>query len=83
MSKDLADKIWLMHEAIDALPEKLKEAARQIDHTPPPRDRPWAMWSTPPIKGFDDSAYSKEDGGDGEEEDEAEGGDESTEKKLK
>lgn len=83
LSKDLADKIWFMHEAIDALPEKLKAAAKEVDHSPPPRDRPWAMWSTPPIKGFDDSPYSKEDSGDKDEDEDEVGGDESTEKKMK
>jgi hypothetical protein len=62
-----------MHEAIAALPPKLQESARIIDHTPPPRDRPWPMWATPPIKGFDDTPYAKAEEGldsDDEEDDE-------------
>lgn len=70
LAKDTSDKIWLMQEALRALPPNLQESARVIDEEPPPSDRPWAMWSTPPIKGFDDTPYAKAEDGDtdGEEE---------------
>jgi hypothetical protein len=57
LQKDLANKIWLMSEAMAALPPFLQEAAEAIDVEAPPVDRPWAAWSTPPIKGFDSSPY--------------------------
>ena len=70
LAKDTSDKIWLMQEALRALPTKLQDAARVIDEEPPPSDRPWAMWSTPPIKGFDDTPYAKAEDGDTDEEEE-------------
>lgn len=63
--KDLADKIWLQQEAIRALPPHLKERALEIDETPPPRDRPWPYFDTPPIKDFDLKKYIKSDGNKG------------------
>lgn len=69
LSKDLADKIWLMQEAVRSLPPTLEAAAREIDDTPPPKDRPWATWSTPPIKGFDSSPYIDAEEDDDEDED--------------
>jgi hypothetical protein len=65
MEKDLTDKIWLQHEAVKALPERLRAHALEIDETPPPSDRPWPLFATPPIKGFDPSLYmDKEEGKD-------------------
>lgn len=70
--KDLSTKICLQRAAIDALPEGLREQALIIDETPPPANRPWANWSTPPIPGFDAKAYQgKKDDDDEEEEDES------------
>lgn len=57
--KDLATKIWLQQEAIRALPEDLRAQAVIIDETPPPSDRPWPVYATPPIKGFDPRKYMK------------------------
>ena len=62
LQKDLADKIWLMQEAAKALPPELQAAAGVIDEACPPPDRPWATWSTPPIKGFDSSPFEDADG---------------------
>lgn len=71
--KDLTNKIYLQQEALNALPEQLKIAASQIDHEPPPPDRPMAVWATPPIKGFDVRDYvgknSEEDEFEDDEED--------------
>lgn len=52
MDHDLTNKIWLQQEAIRALPADLREQALVIDWTPPPSDRPWPYYETPPIKGF-------------------------------
>lgn len=60
--KDIAEKIWLQQEAIRALPPHLKERALEIDHTPPPHDRPWPFFDTPPIKDFDLKKYIKSEG---------------------
>ena len=57
--KDLTTKIYLQGDALLALPEQLRIAAEVIDHEPPPSDRPMAVWSTPPIKGFDVRDYIK------------------------
>jgi hypothetical protein len=52
--KDIATKIWLQQAAIEAIPtERLKDAALVIDETPPPTNRPFPFFATPPIKGFD------------------------------
>eukprot|EP00607_Mallomonas_marina_P009284 CAMPEP_0182418768 /NCGR_PEP_ID=MMETSP1167-20130531/3148_1 /TAXON_ID=2988 /ORGANISM="Mallomonas Sp, Strain CCMP3275" /LENGTH=162 /DNA_ID=CAMNT_0024593147 /DNA_START=60 /DNA_END=548 /DNA_ORIENTATION=+ len=53
IDKDIATKIWLQHEALRALPPALRAAAEVIDEEPPPSDRPWAVWQTPPLKDFD------------------------------
>ncbi len=50
-----------MHDAINALPANLKEAAMIIDRTPPPPDRPFPMWDTPPLKEFDIKEYLKKE----------------------
>lgn len=57
----MADKVWLMGEALAALPPALREAAEVIDEENPPADRPWAAWSTPPIKDFDSSPFEEAD----------------------
>lgn len=57
--KDLTDKIWLQQEAIRALPEELRKATQIIDETPPPPNRPWAIYQTPPVKGFNLNDYIK------------------------
>lgn len=69
MQKDLADKIWLMGEAAMALPEELQAAAAEIDIECPPPDRPWPVWATPPIKGFDTSPFEDVDDDDDDEQD--------------
>jgi hypothetical protein len=60
-NKDIADKIWLQQEAMRSLSGPPLEAALVIDETPPPPDRPWTVWQTPPIKGFDINAYQNLD----------------------
>ena len=50
-----------MQDALLALPDDLKKAAEVLDDTPPPPDRPWALWQTPPIKGFDVTEFTKND----------------------
>lgn len=60
-NKDLANKIWLQQEALRSLPDKLREEAIKIDENPPPANRPFASFETPPIKGFDHKIYTKVD----------------------
>ena len=69
LNNDLSTKIWLMQDALKALPEKLRIEAEIIDESPPPKDRPiFGIWDTPPIKGFDSSKYdSKHDDDDSNE----------------
>lgn len=50
--KDLQTKLYLMHDAINSLPEYLKEKAMIVDRVPPPKDRPYPGWETPPMKEF-------------------------------
>jgi hypothetical protein len=50
--KDYATKCWLASEALKSMRADLKVHASIIDDTPPPPDRPWAVFYTPPIKGF-------------------------------
>ena len=57
LQRDLADKTWLMQEAMRALPDHLRAHAETIDETPPPDDRPFPVWDTPPIKGFNVQDY--------------------------
>lgn len=74
-NKDIADKIWMQQEAMRSLTGPLLEAASVIDDTPPPPDRPWAIWQTPPIKNFDINAYKdfeKKDGDDDDDDDDNE-----------
>ena len=49
---DYATKIWLSAEAVKSLRPDLKAEAIIIDQQGPPKDRPWPMFVTPPIKGF-------------------------------
>lgn len=55
--KDLTDKICCQQEAIRALPAALQTTAKIIDETPPPSNRPWPKYDTPPIKDFDPRLY--------------------------
>lgn len=55
--KDLTNKIWLQQEAMRAMTPELRAQAEIIDETPPPPDRPWPIWLTPPIKGFNPRDY--------------------------
>jgi hypothetical protein len=64
MDKDIADKIWLQQEAMRSLSGDLLAAASIIDDSPPPPDRPWAVWQTPPIKGFNIRDYQASDDSD-------------------
>ena len=57
--KELSLKVWLQNEALDALPENLKEHANTLDDSPMPLNRPYPMWHTPPIKGFKVSDFVK------------------------
>jgi hypothetical protein len=50
--KDLTLKIYLQQEAMAALPPHLHELASVIDETPPPRNRPYPIWQTPPVPGL-------------------------------
>ena len=60
-AKDFATKIWLSSEALKSLRPDLKEQACIIDMTPPPPDRPWPMFITPPVKGFRLKDYVKKE----------------------
>jgi hypothetical protein len=54
MMQDLAVKAWLQQAAIDAIPDnKLKTAALIVDEEPPPNNRPWPFFDTPPMVDFD------------------------------
>ena len=61
VEKDIATKIWLMHEALRSLPPNLRGPAEIIDESPPPPDRPVGVFDTPPIKDFDPSKFSSAD----------------------
>jgi hypothetical protein len=60
LEKDIATKAYLQSEALKALPSKLSELARIIDTTPSPDDRPFPVFDTPPIKGFNPRDYIDE-----------------------
>ena len=62
LEKDQSTKIWLQQDALKALPDYLKKAAEEIDETPPPADRPWPRWQTPPIKGFNPKDFDSNTG---------------------
>eukprot|EP01038_Epipyxis_sp_PR26KG_P006549 gene6549-8996_t len=55
--KDLATKSYLQQDALNALPPALREQAKIVDETTPPAHRPWPVWKTPPIKGFNPKDY--------------------------
>mmetsp|Transcript_17547 Transcript_17547/g.29415 ORF Transcript_17547/g.29415 Transcript_17547/m.29415 type:complete len:181 (+) Transcript_17547:30-572(+) len=59
--KDLSTKIWMQQDAMNALPEALRKAAAEIDETPPPEDRPFPIFLTPPVPGLNLKDESKED----------------------
>lgn len=62
LQKDLSTKIWLQQDAMRAMPDHLRAKAEIVDDTPPPPDRPWPIWMTPPIKDFDAKKFmGKED----------------------
>lgn len=51
----------MQQAAIQALPFTLRELAEEIDETPPPEERPFPFWATPPIKGFNARDYMGKD----------------------
>lgn len=51
--KDLTLKIYLQQDAIKALPPDLAALALVTDEEPPPRNRPYPIYNTPPIPGID------------------------------
>ena len=67
MVKDITLKIVLKKAAMRALPENLRIQAEIIDDTPPPNNRPFPIFDTPPIKDFDFRKYIKGSGGDDKE----------------
>ncbi len=58
-NKDLSTKVWLMQEALRSMPPAVAANALVIDETPPPADRPWPFFDTPPIPGFNAKDYAK------------------------
>ncbi len=72
LEKDLSTKIWLQQEALRAIPSELFEHATTVDDTPPPANRPWPFYATPPIKGFDPKSYLKVEGDDDDDEEDDE-----------
>mgnify|MGYP005994530231 CR=1 FL=1 len=59
--KDLSTKIWIQQDALNALPEALRQAASEIDETPPPEDRPFPIFLTPPVPGLNLKDESQEE----------------------
>ena len=59
--KDLSTKIWMQQDALNALPEALRQAALVTDDTPPPEDRPFPIFMTPPVPGLNLKDESQED----------------------
>ena len=53
--------MYLMHEAINSLPEELKLKAQIVDRTPPPPNRPYPSWDTPPVVDFDIKEHLKKE----------------------
>ena len=51
--KDLTLKMCLQQEAQKALPPDLAKLAAVPDDNPPPRNRPYPIWLTPPIPGLE------------------------------
>lgn len=55
--------MWLMQEAMRALPDDLRKHAEIIDESPPPENRPQSgIWETPPVPGFNIAKYTKRTG---------------------
>ena len=53
-----------MHDAMKCLQlhnEELHTNALVIDRTAPPRDRPFPVWETPPMKDFEVKEYLKKE----------------------
>jgi hypothetical protein len=42
----------MQQDAVNALPEALRAAALVLDETPPPEDRPFPIFMTPPVPGL-------------------------------
>lgn len=64
LEQDLTTKIYLQQAALTALgqcSESLLERAVELDETPPPAERPFPVWATPPIKGFNARDYTGKD----------------------
>ena len=59
LERDVSTKIWLQQDALLAIPDHLYEEACKIDDTPPPPNRPWPLFDTPPIEGFNAKDYIK------------------------
>ena len=57
IQKDLTDKVWLMQEAIKALPEQLQQHALLVEDVAAPAERTLPFWDTPPVKDFDIRKY--------------------------
>jgi len=58
INKDLSTKIWLQQAAIEAIPtQKLLDDALIIDEDPPPADRQYPIYDTPPIPDFNIADY--------------------------
>ena len=70
LEKDMTNKIWLQQEALRAMPHDLYEEAIKIDDTPPPANRPWPFFDTPPIEGFNINDYVKSENEDEDDDDE-------------
>jgi hypothetical protein len=69
-NKDISTKIWMQQEALRALPDNLRIKAEELDESPPPPDRPWPIWMTPPIKDFDYKKFTRAKGEEGEDDEE-------------
>jgi len=65
--------MWLQQEAINALPQHLRAHALILDSTGTPGERPWPIFDTPPIEGFDVSKFvgAESDSFDDDEEEDA------------
>ena len=68
MEKDISTKIWLQQEALRAIPTDMYEACVEIDDTPPPANRPWPFFATPPVEDFNPRDYMKTEDDDDDDE---------------
>ena len=76
--KDLADKIWLQQDAMRSLNAQaplMHVEALICDETPPPPNRPFPLWDTPPIKDFNWKEYTRQKEEQEDDEGESEGED--------